>query len=107
MYCICEIFDYHNYWSDFFQGEKFILFLICFEMARGPFIRSMSSIVSIADDPLTKPRRVVDVGCGIGGSSRYLAKRYGARCQGITLSSVQAQRAQALTAAEGLEDKVK
>jgi hypothetical protein len=35
-----------------------------------------------------------------------LAKKYGARCQGITLSPVQAQRAQALAAAEGLADKV-
>ncbi|KAM0935309.1 putative tocopherol C-methyltransferase [Dioscorea sansibarensis] len=52
------------------------------------------------------PKRVVDVGCGIGGSSRYLAKKYGAQCQGITLSPVQAQRAQALAVAEGLADKV-
>lgn len=49
---------------------------------------------------------MVDVGCGIGGSSRYLAKKYGATCQGITLSPIQAQRAQALAAAEGLADKV-
>lgn len=56
-----------------------------------------------ADDP---PRQIVDVGCGIGGSSRYLAGKYGARCQGITLSPVQAQRAQALAAAQGLDDKV-
>ena len=59
-----------------------------------------------ADDPIKKPKTIVDVGCGIGGSSRYLAKKYGAQCQGITLSPVQAQRAQALAAAEGLADKV-
>ncbi|KAL2921416.1 putative tocopherol O-methyltransferase chloroplastic [Bienertia sinuspersici] len=40
-----------------------------------------------------------------GGSSRYLAKKYGATSQGITLSPNQAQRAQALAAAEGLADK--
>ena len=49
---------------------------------------------------------MVDVGCGIGGSSRYIAKKYGATCQGITLSPIQAQRAQALAAAQGLADKV-
>lgn len=58
------------------------------------------------DDPLKKPKSIVDVGCGIGGSSRYLAKKFGAKCCGITLSPVQAQRAQALAAAEGLADKV-
>lgn len=48
----------------------------------------------------------VDVGCGIGGSSRYLARKFGAKCRGITLSPVQAKRAQAIAAAEGLSDKV-
>lgn len=60
----------------------------------------------IPDDSLNKPSSIVDVGCGIGGSSRYLARKYDAKCQGITLSLVQAQRAQALAAAEGLADKV-
>ena len=60
----------------------------------------------IADDPEKKPKSIVDVGCGIGGSSRYLAKKYGAECRGITLSPVQAERAQALADAQGLGDKV-
>lgn len=62
---------------------------------------------SVADDPEKKPRSIVDVGCGIGGSSRYLAKKYGAECHGITLSPVQAERAQALAADQGLADKVR
>ncbi|XP_058103825.1 probable tocopherol O-methyltransferase, chloroplastic [Magnolia sinica] len=53
-----------------------------------------------------RPKRIIDVGCGIGGSSRYLARKYGATCQGITLSPVQARRAQALAVAQGLGDKV-
>lgn len=57
-------------------------------------------------EPAKIPKKIVDVGCGIGGSSRYLARKYGAKCQGITLSPVQAQRAQALAAAQGLADKV-
>lgn len=59
----------------------------------------------VTDDPTRKPKVIVDVGCGIGGSSRYLAKKFGATSQGITLSPKQAQRAQALAAAEGLADK--
>lgn len=60
----------------------------------------------VPEDPVKKPKSVVDVGCGIGGSSRYLARKYGAKCQGITLSPVQAQRANDLAAAKGLADKV-
>lgn len=60
----------------------------------------------IAEDSPKRPRSIVDVGCGIGGSSRYLARKYDAKCQGITLSPVQAQRAQALAVAEGLADEV-
>lgn len=56
--------------------------------------------------PIRNDKRVVDVGCGIGGSSRYLASKYGANCKGITLSPVQAQRANALAAAQGLANKV-
>ncbi|KAL9271140.1 Gamma-tocopherol methyltransferase, chloroplastic-like protein [Drosera capensis] len=60
----------------------------------------------VSDDPSKKPRSIVDFGCGIGGSSRYLVKKYGASCQGIALSPVQAQRAQALADAQGLGDRV-
>lgn len=59
-----------------------------------------------ADDAEKKPKSIVDVGCGIGGSSRYLANKYGAQCYGITLSPVQAERGNALAAEQGLSDKV-
>jgi 2-polyprenyl-3-methyl-5-hydroxy-6-metoxy-1,4-benzoquinol methylase len=63
-------------------------------------------VLVLPDDPANKPKTIVDVGCGIGGSSRYLAKKYGAQCRGITLSPVQAERGNALAAAQGLSDKV-
>ncbi len=40
---------------------------------------------------------VLDVGCGIGGSSRILARDYGFAVTGITISSQQVKRAQQLT----------
>ncbi|GAQ77795.1 S-adenosyl-L-methionine dependent methyltransferases [Klebsormidium nitens] len=52
------------------------------------------------------PKTVVDVGCGIGGSSRYLSRKFGAKVTGITLSPVQAARAGALARQQGLADKV-
>lgn len=55
---------------------------------------------------LSEAKNVVDVGCGIGGSSRYIAAKFDAKCQGITLSPVQAQRANALASSQGLSPLV-
>ena len=48
-------------------------------------------------DKLPKGSRILDVGCGIGGSSRILAKFYGFNVTGITISSAQVKRARELT----------
>jgi len=48
-------------------------------------------------DKLPKGSRILDVGCGIGGSSRILAKYYGFNVTGITISPAQVKRARELT----------
>jgi tocopherol O-methyltransferase len=49
---------------------------------------------------------LVDVGCGIGGSTLYLAQKFQATATGITLSPVQAARATERSGAAGLEETV-
>jgi cyclopropane-fatty-acyl-phospholipid synthase len=57
---------------------------------------------------LTRPGlRVLDVGCGWGGTALTLARDYGADVTGITLSQEQLQEARGRAAAEGLEDRVR
>ena len=51
-------------------------------------------------DKLPKGSRILDVGCGIGGSSRILAKFYGFNVTGITISPAQVKRARELTSSE-------
>ena len=49
----------------------------------------------------------LDAGCGVGGSSRYLALRHpGARGLGVTLSPVQARNGQRYNQEAGVEDRL-
>ena len=55
-------------------------------------------------DKLPRGSTLLDVGCGIGGSSRILAQDYGFSVTGVTISPQQVKRAQELTP-EGLDAK--
>lgn len=50
--------------------------------------------------------RVLDIGCGWGGTALTLARDYGAHVTGVTLSSNQLATAQTRAAAAGLQEKI-
>lgn len=52
---------------------------------------------------ITKEEIVLDAGCGIGGSSIWLAKKMGCKVTGISLSEKQVNTAKALAVKEGVE----
>ena len=52
---------------------------------------------------VTTAHTILDVGCGIGGSTLYLAKKFDAQAVGITLSPVQAKRAGERAAEQGVD----
>lgn len=49
--------------------------------------------------------KVLDVGCGFGGSTIHLARHYGAETTGITISPIQVEMAEKTAAREGVNPK--
>jgi MPBQ/MSBQ methyltransferase len=66
-----------------------------FREAKADFVHEMVRWGGL--DSLPAGTTVLDVGCGIGGSSRILAREYGFQVTGITISPEQVKRAQELT----------
>ncbi|NER33856.1 MAG: methyltransferase domain-containing protein [Oscillatoria sp. SIO1A7] len=66
-----------------------------FLAAKSDFVREMVNWSGL--EKLPPKTTVLDVGCGIGGSSRILAKDYGFAVTGITISPEQVKRARELT----------
>ncbi len=50
--------------------------------------------------------KILDAGCGIGGSSLWLAQHYGVKVVGITLSDYQRKKAEKLSFKYGVDQKV-
>ena len=57
-------------------------------------------------EPLDKSSRVLDMGSGYGGTSRYLASTYGCHVVGLNLSEVENERARRLNEEQGLADRI-
>src|SRR5690348_16837034 len=68
---------HHGYYEDNTQ-------LISPQEAQEKLIEKLTDMIEI------KPQsKILDIGCGMGGSSFYLAKKYNAIVTGITLSQTQ------------------
>ena len=68
-----------------------------FRVAKETFVHELARWSGL--DQLPAGSTVLDVGCGIGGSARILAKDYGLNVLGISISPAQISRATALTPA--------
>jgi SAM-dependent methyltransferase len=63
--------------------------------------KTLAELVSPTNDI-----RVLDAGCGVGGSSRYLAQTYGCRVEGIDLTPQYVEAAARLNELCGIDDKI-
>ncbi|MBC8122250.1 MAG: methyltransferase domain-containing protein [Gemmatimonadaceae bacterium] len=86
---------HHGYWE---AGEE----------DKDPRVAQVDLIVRLIEwAGIERASAVLDVGCGIGGASLYLARRFGAEVTGITLSPVQCKRATERAHEQGLEGTVR
>lgn len=69
--------------------------------------RGFPATVEMADAlPIRPGDRLVDIGCGIGGPARYLAKRFDCTVEGIDITEPFVDAANRLSALTGLADRV-
>lgn len=81
---------HHGYWATDESKAKDSK-----EVAQISLIRLLLEISDVADGS-----KVLDVGCGIGGTSRFLVSQMGCTVTGITISTKQVEIARRLTKAE-------
>jgi tocopherol O-methyltransferase len=79
---------HHGYWIDGTETK---------EQAQEQLIEILASRIG-----MRRGTRMLDIGCGIGGTAIYLARRFDARVIGITISPVQALMATRLAAMNGI-----
>lgn len=88
---------YHSLWGEHIHHGYWIRGDESKETAQLQLIEHLAQVAGI------QPRaKILDVGCGFGASSIYLAKHYKAEATGITISPVQVEMANKAAAAAGV-----
>ncbi len=82
---------HHGYWI---SGEE------TKERAQIQLVERLAYLAGLAPGS-----RILDVGCGFGGSSIYLAKEYDADATGITISPIQVEMARKAVSIDGVKAK--
>lgn len=69
----------------------------------------MAQIEALLDrmEPVATGARVLDAGCGRGGTAFRIAQRFGANVDGVNISAYQVDCARVLASRHGLEDRVR
>lgn len=83
---------HHGYWEN---GESI-------ERAQVKLMEQLAEKAGIQ-----RGARVLDIGCGLGGSALWLANQYDCRVTGFTISPVQARMATKKAKARGLADQIR
>lgn len=69
--------------------------------------RGLPATVELADAlPIKEGDRLIDIGCGLGGPARYLAKRFNCHVDGIDITGPFVEAANRLSVLVGMEDAV-
>lgn len=70
--------------------------------------RGFPATVELADRlPIQAGQHIVDIGCGLGGPARYIAKRFQCKVSGVDITRPFVEAANKLTALLNMEDHVK
>ena len=70
--------------------------------------RGLAATVELADRlPIRPGQDIVDIGCGLGGPARYMAKRFQCHVSGVDITEPFVEAANRLTALLGMEPQVK
>jgi len=88
---------YENLWGEHLHHGYWIRGDESKEIAQVQLIQHLAEVAKIK-----KGSKILDVGCGLGASSIYLAKHYQAEVTGITISPVQVEMARRAAAKAGV-----
>lgn len=70
--------------------------------------RGFPATVDLADRlPIKAGQRILDIGCGLGGPARYMAKRFQCTIDGVDITEAFVEAANKLTALVGMQGRVK